>query len=507
MSASLPWLHTRLERLRASLRTLPGFSPAGRSLQSHLMRWLLLPQLVLWAAAALVTYKLADRYANLAIDRSLYQSSRALARQVKPVGSGLFIDFPKAARDIIETDPDDKVYYMVSAPPGEFILGNHKLPPPPAGVVPQADRPYFYDATVDTIPVRVAALHLKYGEDDRPQDMLVQLAKSRASREELARNILIDTALPLSGLVLLMSLIVWAGIRTGLAPLSRLREAVKDRGPNDLAPIRIEQAPQEVRDLVKALNTLLQAVHESVAAHKRFISDAAHQLRTPLAGLKSQTEIALRDVQHGAPPADLAARLQRVHTSASRSAHLVNQLLTLARAEPEAAQAVPFTRVDLAHLARELAVEWVPRALQAGVDLGYDGEEDGQAWVLGHPLLLREALSNLIDNAVHYAGRGAEVTLRARRDGDQVVAEVEDNGPGIPEGERERVLERFVRGTSDGEGCGLGLAIVREILQRHRGEVVLKAARPRGLKVVLRLPVISVTDPRFGARPTGLTPN
>ncbi len=230
-------LHQRLPL--GALRRVPGLTPGTRSLQRHLLLWLLLPQLVLWLAAASFTYQLADRYANQAIDASLSTASRSLARQVKPSGSGLLIDFPRAAQDIIEADPDDRVYYMVSTPPGEFILGNSRMPAPPAGLAnPALEVPYFYDAAMsDTAPpdkhrdvvVRVVALYLAYGEPGKPQRLLVQVARSRASREELARQILIDTALPLSLLIVLMSAIVWGGIRGGLAPLARLRSVVESR--------------------------------------------------------------------------------------------------------------------------------------------------------------------------------------------------------------------------------------------------------------------------------------
>jgi two-component system, OmpR family, sensor histidine kinase TctE len=363
-----------LNLLQPLIQRLPAVSPVGRSLRRHLLTWLLLPQLVLWLAAAAVTYNVAVRYADRANDHGLYLSSRALARQVKPIDSGLFVDFPRAAKDIIEADPDDRVYYMVSSPPGEFILGNHKLPPPSAADALYPDRPTFYDGQVDTpgggsVQVRVAAILLDYGEPSLQRRMLVQVAKSRVSREALARSILIDTVLPLSVLVLAMSALVWAGVRTGLAPLARLREAVSGRGPNDLAPIELQSAPEEVRDLAVAVNTLLAAVHASVVEQRRFISDAAHQLRTPLAGLKSQSELALKEATDPA----LRARLERVRESAARSAHLVTQLLTLARAEPESLATLGRSRFDLRRLVQDLAAEMVPRALGEGIDLGLDG--------------------------------------------------------------------------------------------------------------------------------------
>jgi two-component system sensor histidine kinase TctE len=479
------------------LRRVPGVTPGTRSLRRHLLVWLLLPQLVLWSAAAVVTYNVAVRYANQAIDANLHTASKALARQVKPIGNGLFIDFPRAAQDIIEADPDDRVFYMVSTPPGQFILGNHKLPPPPPMAAPQLGRPYFYDGAMSErasqVAVRVAALYLSYGEPDTPQQMLVQIARSRASREQIAGQILVDMALPLSVLVALMSMIVWAGIRAGLAPLARMRALVQDRAPNDLAPIRLDAAPEEVHVLAKAINTLLAKVHESVSGQRRFISDAAHQLRTPLAGLKSQTELAL---QASVDP-ELRARLQRVHESATRSAHLVSQLLMLARAEPESAAALARTRFDLRRLASDLTAEMVPRARASGVDLGMDEDPDQRSLqVAGNPLLLREALANLIDNAIRYAGNGSIVTLRARHLAGAAVLEVEDNGPGIAPADRERVFERFARATHQGDGCGLGLAIVKEIVERHAGSVMLEGAAPRGLRATVRLPLCREIEPR-----------
>ena len=480
-----------------ALRRVPGLTPGTRSLHRHLLLWLLIPQLVLWLAAASFTYQLADSYANRAIDASLTTASRALSRQVKPSGSGLYIDFPRAAQDIIEADPDDRVYYMVSTPPGEFILGNSQMPqPPPLPGDPRLGQPYLYDADVGdpgggkrrAVAVRVAALYLTYGDPGKPQLMLVQVARGRASREQLAQQILIDTALPLSGLILAMSIIVWGGIRGGLAPLARLRSLVESRVPNDLAPVRLEAAPEEVRGLARALNALLAEVRQNVVEQKRFISDAAHQLRTPLAGLKSQTELALASIASDAEP-ELHARLTRVHESATRSAHLVSQLLALARAEPEAAMAQSRTRFDLQRLAREVAAEQVPRALAAGIDLGSDDTESPAPplHVLANPMLIREALVNLIDNAIRYAGRGASVTVGTRPDGTSAVLSVEDSGPGVAESDRERVFQRFARATHDGNGAGLGLAIVREIVERSHGTVTLEAVQPHGLRVVVRL--------------------
>jgi two-component system sensor histidine kinase TctE len=326
--------------------------------------------------------------------------------------------------------------------------------------------------------------------------MLVQVARSSANREDLARSILVDMLLPMSSLVLLMTLIVWLGIRAGLSPLARLRLQVEGRAPTDLAPLQLASAPRELWSLATAINTLLAAVQNTVATQKRFIGDAAHQLRTPLAGLKSQTEIAL---QSTADP-ELRARLQRVHDSATRSAHLVNQLLTLARAEPESVMAHDRQRFDLQRMAQAVTAEWVPRALRLHIDLGMEQDShddvarstEASVWIEANELLMREALSNLIDNALHYAGDGSQVTVSAGPSSVKpgvAVLEVTDNGPGIPANDHARVFERFVRGTDTGDGCGLGLAIVREIVERSAGQVELRQALPQGLCVRIELPM------------------
>lgn len=464
------------------------------SLHRKLLLWLLLPQLILWVAGGAATYRLAAGYANRAIDATLVQTSRALLRQVKPIEQGLLIDFPRAAQDVLEADPKDRLMYTVSTPPGRFILGNNKLPAPPPAASHALDTPYFYDGEVAPQPgtggvakrMRIAALYVAFGDISEPnQTMLVQVARSSANQEELARAILADTLLPLSALVLAMSLIVWAGVRAGLAPLERLRREVEDRAPGDLTPLKLDLAPVELQSLAGALNQLLESVRGQVGAQQRFIGDAAHQLRTPLAGLKSQTKLALE----AATDDTQRSRLELVHQSATRSAHLVAQLLTLARAEPGADTAMARTRFDLRRMIEQLVAQLVPRALRAGADLGMDAGGDGASvTVFASAPLLREALTNLIDNAIHYSGQDAEITVSAAIKGAHAVVTVEDNGPGIAVADRKRVFERFVRATDRGDGCGLGLPIVKEIVERHAGRITLSNAVPRGLKVTIFLP-------------------
>ena len=279
--------------------------------------------------------------------------------------------------------------------------------------------------------------------------MLVQIARSRASRDELARSILLDTVLPLSVLIALMTMIVWAGIRAGLAPLARLRALVEDRGAERPGAARAGSGAARGALAGAALNHLLAAVHESVAAQRRFISDAAHQLRTPLAGLKSQTELALSETNDPALARAPAARARE--RGAQRTP-----------GQPAADAGARRTRIG--HGARPRRVDLrAPgprgdgraRAARAG-SRHRPGLRRGRArptgpplQVRGHALLLREALVNLIDNAIRYAGRGAEVTVRVRAQGGEALVEVEDNGPGVHRPNIEHVFERFVRATHE----------------------------------------------------------
>lgn len=449
------------------------------SLRRQLLIWLLLPQLILWLGGGALTYRIALNYAEKGLDQSLSQAVKSLARQVKPLGSGLLVDFPKAAQAIIEEDPDDRVSYMVSSPPGKFLIGNQAFSDGPLTI--NTEMPVFYRIEIGKKPMRAVALDVSYGDADQPQVLRVQLAKSYVARERIAEELIADLLAPLLVLGLVLSFLVYAGIKRGMTPLTRLERQLQERSSADLTPLELTSAPKEVHSLVTAINLLLQAIQRSVKQEKRFINDAAHQLRTPLAGLINQTDLAMNE--HDAEL--LKARLHKVHSGALRSAHLVNQLLALARSGSE----VQMSRLDLAHLAKETARELSPRAVSLKVDLGYEGE--AHAWVMGSALLLREAISNLIDNALRYgiapdAQITPTITVRVHVSNGQVTLIVEDNGPGLNVVQHEQAFDRFWRGSDLPGGCGLGLSIVQEISKRHGGEADLGQAGTQGLSVRLK---------------------
>jgi two-component system sensor histidine kinase TctE len=457
---------------------------SGLSLKRKLLWWLLLPQLVLWVSGGFFAWRVALQNGEKGIDQMLSQSVKALARQIKPIGDGLLVDFPKAAQDILEQDPADRITYMVSSPPERFLFGNTNLPPPSRA--PEVGETLLYYATLEGKPMRVALLETDYGTEANKQRLRVQVAQSLTVRERIAQELLAQMLLPLGLMGLVLSAMVYAGVSRGLLPLKRLQAQINDVGldsEGDMMnlsqqPIEMNYAPQEVRSLASTINHLLETVARSQQKEKQFLNDAAHQLRTPLAGLIGQTELAL----HECNTEQVRQRLTKVLTAAERSAHLVHQLLQLARSEV----GVDLQPLDLAALAREVAREWTARSVKAGLDLGYEGPQ--HLTVQGNALLLREALNNLIDNALAYAGRGSLLTVQVTALGDdRVELCVEDNGPGVAEADRPLLFQRFWRGNDKVEGCGLGLSVVREIALRHHGRVFAEGAQPQGLRVGMRL--------------------
>ncbi len=450
------------------------------SLKRQLLIWLLVPQLVLWSTAFWLSYRMSLSYAQQVIDQSLTQTLHSLARQIKPIGSGLLVDFPRAAQNILEQDPIDKLSYMVSSPPGQFILGNNQLPPPPAHLALMDSKVSFYDASLNGSALRVATLEVNYGEPGAPQRMRVQIAKNAAYTQSIAKSILGDMLVWLALLGLILSVVVIFGVTRGLRPLKTLAASLGEKGEaplQEIAPLPIAQAPLEVYHLSHALNRLLSNLKHSIELEKRFVNNAAHQLRTPLAGLISQVELAIAENQDPA----LQARLQKVLSASERSAHLVNQLLSLARA----GTSITTRRLDVAALAKQVTLKHMGPAHAAHIDLGYEGPDTLLA--MGEPFWLEEALHNLLENAILYAGHHSMVTVQLSPSPSGCALSVVDNGCGVTTEQEAHLFTRFWRASNHGDGAGLGLSIVSEIAQRLGGHATATRLTPRGLQVTLHL--------------------
>jgi two-component system, OmpR family, sensor histidine kinase TctE len=284
-------------------------------------------------------------------------------------------------------------------------------------------------------------------------------------------QLLADLMWPQLLLIVLAAAVVWFGVSRGLMPLQRLRRAVSDRSHLDLSPIATDDVPGEVRALVDEVNDLMGRLARTFEFQNRFVADAAHQLKTPVSGLKAQIELALRE----SDPERVRHSLTQLYISADRLSHLVRQLLSLARNEPGALEGVQLQPLDLHAFALQVSMEWVPSAIKRHIDLGFEGDDEA-LMIDADRDRLRELINNLIDNAIRYSEEGGRVTVRTgRAPGGQCQLAISDDGPRIPVDERDRVFERFHRllGTQE-DGSGLGLAIVSEIATLHGARITLE---------------------------------
>lgn len=466
------------------------------TLRSRLILWVSAPLITLWVVSTLVDHDVAKGFVNLNYDRALLDTAIDLGRGVRSVDQRAYFDLPQPVIDMLISGSQGKLYFRANGPKGEYITGDPDLPDPPETA--QRDRVTYYDGVFAGQPVRAVAVRVAVQPGSGRGALLIQVAEKTALREESARQLMLRMMAPQAVLVLLAILTIWLSVGLGLRSLNSVRAEIANRSGQDLSPITETGTPGEILPLVRTINELLARVAAASIAQKRFIADAAHQLRTPMAALKTQTELALRESAKGNAKTnekndgkDATNTLQQIHTAADHATRLINQLLALAQAEPGEHHATPHAPLDLALLARETTSLWVPGGLAKGIDLGFDNTPAESATILADGLLIREALNNLIDNALRHTPEGGQVTVRVRRDNSHPVLEVEDNGRGIPEAERERVFERFYRiAGSPPDGAGLGLAIVREIARSHRADISLhEGSQGRGTRVAITFPL------------------
>jgi len=441
----------------------------ARSLRAHLLRMLLPPIAAALALGAVISYFPTIEPATQAYDQALVDVGLALGSHVRVLPTEYRFELPPAVEQVLRTDRFDRIYYRVMSPAGLEIAGDPGLPAPPGDMI-------AHDAVYNGAKVRVVSVLTPCGRSA----CTVLVAETMVKRERLARDLLLQSILPELLIAAATLLIVWFGVKRGLRPLARLSEEIKSRSAGDLRPIDAAGAPEETRPLVGALNGLLEEVAAASRKQQRFLADAAHQLRTPLAGLQAHAELALAQPL----PEPSRAQVEQVHQATIRTGRLANQLLALARAEPGARSVN--SPLDLKALVEGEADAWVHQALARDIDLGFELEA---APVEGDAFLLREALANLVHNALEYPPRGARVTVRTGKREGAAFVELEDDGPGIAPAERSRVLERFYRvpGTS-GTGSGLGLAIVREIAASHGASVAIADSPSGGCRVAITFP-------------------
>ncbi|HEY9760385.1 MAG TPA: sensor histidine kinase N-terminal domain-containing protein [Oculatellaceae cyanobacterium] len=468
------------------------------SIRTQLLAWLVIPILVLLLVGAALTYGLAIGLATDAYDKALLDSVYSVANCVHYHESDghIVVDLPPAALAILKDDIKDRVFYQVLDEKLQLLSGDSVLPIPKVDTMDDLTSADYRDGIIGGEDIRIALI--KYPVRS-PHDRFVyiQVAETLHGREQIGEQILVGVILPQLAMVVISGLVLWFGVTRGLRPLTSVRDAVASRSPLDLRPISVDYTPREVRPLVTAINDLLELLHEDMQAQRRFVANAAHQLRTPIAGLKMQSELALRQSK----PEEIRHALNLINLGADRAARLANQLLALARAEPGAVNPALWQRLDLNKLGKNVSRELVTQAIAKNIDLGFE-ESDVPVWIRGDQASLHELSSNLIENAILYTPSGGRVTVRTfckpgAGDGQRSCIAVEDNGPGIPAAEREKVFERFYRVSDRGvAGSGLGLAIVREIAKIHGADVQLSdGPNGAGTSVLIEFPYAPKDNP------------
>ena len=454
---------------------------AAYSLRRRLLAWLLIATAVIGVAALIDTWFEAMRTATALADRVLAGSALVIAERAALAEDGtLAIDIPYGALEMLSSAAQDRVFYRVDGPPGHMVTGYAELPV--AQARPGAEAA-FADGRFNGVPVRVASLAraASTGIDEVP--FVVTVAETTHAREALTRTILLRSALRLAGMIAGAALIVWIAVTLSLRPLYRLGDEIAARSPDDLSPIET-RVPSEVRGLVETVNSFMRRLKSALDGMRNFTGNAGHQLRTPLTVVRTQLALAARAAT--LPEAQAAAA--KGDAAVAHAERILAQLLLLARVDAAGGGGPAPAPLDLVAWARDLTAGHIPAAAEAGIDLGCEGA--GVLAVRVEPLLLGEALHNLISNAILYAGRGSEVTVRVRAVAGQALLEVEDNGPGLPEAARAKVISRFARGHDSTPGMGLGLPVVEEIAALFGGTLVLDAgAGGRGLRAGMRLPL------------------
>ncbi len=474
------------------------------SLRRKLLSWLIPLLLLLILVDSTILFKLAIDKLEKELDADLFASAKDVSQFLSNFGSApKDIRLLENASHVFLKDEVDKILYSISNSQGQLLSGSRALQNAKQIELDDSDDDkhhpahYYYDTIIANEDFRVVHAVFNISNSQGTQAITIQIAGTQKWRETLTNTILVGIVVPQLLLALLSFFIIWFGVERGLAPLDALQDALLKRSDQDLSPIELPNIPQEVSLVANAVNQLMHKLQNLISAQNRFVADAAHQLRTPLAGAQAQLELAEQEVE----PAAVKALLPRAYQSLDKLLHTINQLLVLARSQPEAAATVSMVRLDLNTLTKDIALEIVPSALKKQIDLGFEPSLV-PAMILGNVDRLSDLLNNLIDNAIRYTQTGGKITVALDVSETLVNLIVEDNGPGVSDTEKDKIFDRFHRvldnrqGASEQTGSGLGLAIVKEIASLHGASISIAdsiiengtlSTKPtqRGLKVML----------------------
>lgn len=408
----------------------------------------------------------------------MLNSADSIVARIKEENSKIVVDLPPAARDILEHNDMDTFFYSVVTVDGKLLSADADLPIPQDASELSLWKPKFSDGRVKDKDVRLCVLRVPVKGSDT-EEVLVIVAETLKARNHFATEITFSIVVPQLFFIFLSALAVSVGVSRALVPLKLLRDSLRNRSQYDLTPIEEENTPSEVQPLVVAINELMIKLAEDLEAQRRFVGNAAHQLRTPLAGLKTYLALLKRKKQP-----DTAELLEQLDIGMDRLNKLVGGLLSLAKAEPSANRAADLVSVDLNGIVRDITKTLAGKAEGKNIQVE-QALSSSPAWVLGDTARLQDLVSNLVDNAIAYIQSGGHIKVAVIKE-DKVKLIVEDDGPGIPLEDRDRVFERFYRVLGTGvEGSGLGLSIVKEIAIMHDATISIESVEPTGTRFTI----------------------
>lgn len=449
------------------------------SLRTRLLKWLVIPLVVMNLVAAGTAYWLAWIPAQSALDQSLADAAWALVPHVEESGDSVELKLSKQAEQVLRVDHFDEVFFVVRDMEGTTIAGDADFPE--LRIPEQMNIYVAWPARMRGEDVR--AITLQTEVDGEP--ILIGVAETRIKRQQARLRILWSLLAIELLLLILIPTVIWMVIDKGFVPLQAIRDELARRRADDLSPLPIRDAPQEIAPFIIAMNDLLRRAQDSARAKQDFLANVAHQLRTPLAGFRAQLEWLQAHHRHDAEAAQSIALML---ASTDRMVRQSNQLLALARSEPGGFERQRLDQVALDELVSASVQQFVQQALTKDIDIGFDLHP---AMVLGDRFLLRDLVDNLVDNAIRYTPGGGEVTVSCSVENGQGVLRVEDNGPGIPDSEKDKIFTRFYRLDQTQSGSGLGLAIVRDIATDHGAELqVGTGPGGRGTVFSVRFPAL-----------------
>jgi len=461
------------------------FQRGKYSLFGEILDWMLIPLLLVWPMSLVLTWLVAQNLAGKPFDRALEYNVQALEHLLRVEQNKTQLNLPAPAREILRADDVDIIYYQVLGVWGEYVAGERELPQPFPEDKPVIGKVIIRADEYQGRDIRVAYLwaNLQHPKDRKSGDkpVLIQVAETLEKRSTLAGEIIKGVMLPQLLMLPLMVFLTWLALVRGTKPINLLEQRIRQRKSDDVSSLDLTDVPHEVVPLIASINDLLARLQDSINTQKRFLTNAAHQLKTPLAGLRMQADLAQRD---GVSAEDLKHSLLQVGRSSIRATRTVNQLLALARAEATGRE-IAKTQVNLERIVMDAVRLVLPQAQDKQMDLGFDDSPRVRdSTLLGNAILLQELVRNLLENAINYTPERGVITARVLRDtgNGELVIQVEDTGPGIPDAERERVMQPFYRMndslSNSVDGSGLGLAIVQAIARQHQAIVLVEDAQP-----------------------------